>query len=182
MIQLLTKVSLLTIVTGLAATASAQEASSKLELMRPGTRAMWATFSVAPAMQISDAVSQLKIAQAAGWHFFGNSSGPAIAFELQESFGSNLFILELGPKFCWDIPISSDLGIYLSPNAMIGMAYASAYGTSDVGLDLQFGFEGKMVLADRGLLFFRPMTLDIAIGDRGTAVRWDIVFGGGVTF
>ena len=32
-------------------------------------------------------------------------------------------MLEVGPKFIWDIPIIRNLGLYLTPSAMIGYTY-----------------------------------------------------------
>jgi hypothetical protein len=90
-------------------------------------------------------------------------------------------MLALGPKAWYDIQISDDLGIYLAPSVMMGLAYVSAGSYDSFGFDMQFGFEAKMLLQDRGMVFFRPITLDIAVGD-SAAVRWDLVFGGGVTF
>lgn len=152
------------------------------DALRPGTRPMFATFGVGPAAGLSGSVTQLKIAEAFGYHLSGDSSGLAIGVELQQSFGSSIFALEMGPKAWFDIQPIANLGFYLSPSVMLGFGYASAsFGGSAAGFDMQFGFEGKLIINDRGLVFFRPFTLDITVGD-GTAVRWDVMFGGGVTF
>ena len=47
--------------------------------------------------------------------------------------------------------------------------------------NLQIGFEGKMALAGRGLVFLRPFTLDMGLKD-GTIIHYDVMFGGGVMF
>jgi hypothetical protein len=156
---------------------------SKTEMMlRPGTRSMSAMFSVAPALALDSGLhTQVKLGQGFAWHPSGDSSGLAFGGEIQESLGSSAFMLTMGPKVWYDIQISDALGIYLAPSVLVGFGYVSGGGTSTFGFDMQMGFEAKMLIQDRGMIFFRPITLDIAVADRA-AVRWDLVFGGGVTF
>jgi hypothetical protein len=182
-----TTATILTALVSLPAIASAEPPT----VLRAGTHPWFASFSLAPALSLSNSATQVKIGQGFGWHFLGDASGPALAIELQESFGGNVFAFQPGAKFLWDIQIVDDLGLYLTPSAMFGIAYASgsdAFGNSAsaVGFDMQFGFEGKLVLGDRGFVFFRPFTLDVGIGaspvGNGTAIRYDLLFGGGITF
>jgi hypothetical protein len=46
---------------------------------------------------------------------------------------------------------------------------------------MQVAVEAKMLINDRGLIFFRPMSFDMQFGSV-VAARYDIVFGGGATF
>ncbi len=173
---------------------SAVPAQAVPPILRPGTRPWWASLQMGGAILARPRVSevctpffgcvggagwldQFKLVEEIGYHFSGNASGPAIAFDLQESFNGPVFF-EMGPKFVWDIPIIQDLGLYLSPSGMIGYAYIEG-GTHK--FDLQIGFEGKLMLADRAYVFFRPFTLDFLISD-DLILRYDIMFGGGVTF
>lgn len=181
-----TKALVLVIALAFPAAAQAEElhgSPSKAAMMlRPGTRSMAAIFSVAPAFALDNNLStQVKLGQAFAWHLSGDSSGFAVGGELQESLGGSAFVFNVGPKAWYDIQVSEALGVYLAPSVMMGLAYASGGGYSSFGFDMQFGFEAKMLLQDRGMIFFRPMTIDIAIGEQA-AVRWDLVFGGGVTF
>jgi len=112
-----------------------------------------------------------------GYHFSGDSSGPAIAWALQESFGSSYFVFETGPKFEWDIPIVDGIGLYLSPGMLVGFAVAEG----NAGVTIQPSFRGKLILGDRGMVFFQPFLLDIMAGSE-VIVRYDLMFGGGVTF
>lgn len=161
--------------------AATTSSGATLELIRPSTRPMYAAFGMSPAINISNAVSQLKLTQTFGWHLDGNGRGFAVGGEMQESFGSGIFAFQIGPKAWYDLAIDESLGIYIAPTATLGLVYASNSFASDVGFNMQFGAEVKAVLNDRILVFFRPFNLDIAIGD-GTAVRWDLVFGAGATF
>jgi len=157
----------------------------------PGTHAFFATASLAPAFGLSsNARTQLKLGQSCGYHFGEGASGFALGAEIQESIGGSAFGFAIGPKVWFDIALSEKYGVYLAPSFMMGLAYASVsqtyygyeYGsTSGVGLDMQIGLEAKMILADRGLIFFRPVTIDIGVGDV-VALRYDLVFGGGVMF
>lgn len=156
--------------------------SAKAPLLRPGTRPMTALFSVAPALALdNNLATQVKLAEGFAWHLSGDSSGFAVGGELQESIGGSSFVFNAGPKAWYDIQISDSHGFYLSPSVMMGLVYASGGNVSTFGFDMQFGFEAKLVIQDRGVVFFRPITVDIAVAD-GTAVRWDLAFGGGVTF
>lgn len=157
-------------------------------IVAPGTRGMFATFSLAPAFGLSaNSATQLKLGQAFGFHFSGDAEGFAIGGELQESFAGGAFALAVGPKAWFDFAVSRDYGVYIAPTVMMGLGYVSVDGyygfgsSSAAGFDMQFGVEAKVVLADRGLLFVRPVTIDLAIGSQ-VAVRYDLVFGGGVTF
>ena len=47
----------------------------------------------------------------------------------------------------------------------------------------RFAAEGaKLMLGDRGVVFFQPVGVDILAGDFNTTARWDMLWGGGVTF
>jgi hypothetical protein len=150
-------------------------------MLRPGTHAMQATFSVAPAVGLSNSGSQLKLSEAFAWHLSGNGAGLAAGAEVQESFGNGVFGFEVGPKVAYDFAIIPDVGFYLSPSVMMGIAIASGYGQSAAAFDMQLGIEAKLLLNDRALLFMRPFSLDIAVGD-ALAVRYDLILGGGVAF
>jgi hypothetical protein len=156
-------------------------------ILRSGTHPMWADFTMGGAINAKDSLSQLKLGQSFGYHFNGDSSGPAIAFDLQESFGDNWVVFQTGPKFVWDIPVKEGLGLYLSPSFMLGFAVASPSGyDSGKGITIQLGFRGKLLLGDRGFVFFQPMGFDISWlsynGYSNTGVRYELLFGGGVTF
>lgn len=161
-------------------------AASRRSLVAPSSRAMFATFSLAPAFGLSTySATQLKLAQSFGYHVGGGGEGFAIGAEIQESLGGHAFAFNVGPKAWYDFAVARDLGVYIAPTVMMGLGYASVDGywssVSSVGFDMQFGVDVKVVLADRGLVFVRPVTIDIAIGD-AVALRYDLVFGGGVTF
>jgi hypothetical protein len=163
-------------------------------ILKPGTHPFWGALSLGPAIGLNHSAGvQFKLIETIGYHFMGAAEGPAIAFDLQEAFGNSYTSIELGPKFVWDIQPLRNLGLYLSPSFMIGYAWAGAScstdwwsgescsGTSGSAFDMQIGFEAKLILADRALVFFRPMTIDILIRDP-TFVRWDLMFGGGAIF
>jgi hypothetical protein len=158
-------------------------------ILRPGTRPMWASGAFGPAIKLSDSLGQFKLTQTFGYHFSGTAKGPAVAIDLQESFGSHFTTFELVPNFVWDIAIIDGLGLYLSPSAGLGFVHTGASGYSGQnGVTLQFGFAAKLILGDRGMVFFRPINIDILMGDAGvgagwhTGARWDMLWGGGVIF
>lgn len=167
-------------------------------ILRPGTHPWFASLSLGVAGKLKDLMTQFKLVEAIGYHFSGNAGGPAIALEIQESLsdegGGTAYVIEIGPKFQWDIPIIQNLGFYLTPSILIGYGragwsrggYGADYGGN--GFTLQLGFEGRLILADRWLVFMRPLTIDVS-GGKGcdncefdTFVRWDFLVGGGVIF
>jgi hypothetical protein len=159
-----------------AATAHAED-----DLIAPGTRPMWAALALGPAIGIKPSgVTQFKLEQEFGYHFQGDSSGPAVGFNIGESFGDGLTVIQPGGKFWWDIAILEDKAIYLSPSAKLG--YGGFFGGGSFHtFNWQLAVEGKVVLADRAVLYFRPFALDFFAGSE-FVVRYDIMFGGGVTF
>jgi hypothetical protein len=181
----------------------AMESMSRAEippLLRPGTHPMWASLAMGGGLGVSwssggysggaGGASQFKLIEQFGYHlssnFGGPAAGPAIAIDLQESFGGDTStVIEILPRFVWDIPIIQNLGLYLSPS--LGIGYARIFGGDGVNAaTIQLDFEGKLILGDRGFVFFRPFGLDIMAssvnGNSYTLVRWDLMFGGGVIF
>jgi hypothetical protein len=174
-----------TVIFSMLALGSVARADDIPTVLRPGTHPWYGGLGLGGAIGVHNSGSRFKLIEFIGYHFDGNASGPALGLDIQESFGSGT-TLELGPKFLWDIPIIRNLGLYLTPSAMIGYGYTGGCSDGCGGrnasfFDMQFGFEGKLMLADRAFVFFRPLTLDFEING-GFAFRWDIMFGGGVTF
>jgi hypothetical protein len=192
----------LVMLAGLAVLSSSSARAEIPPILRPGTHPWFGSLSLGVAGKLKDTPTQFKLVEAVGYHFSGNAGGPAIVFELQESLsdeaGSTAYVVEIGPKFQWDIPIVQNLGLYLTPSVMLGYSRAGWSGNnvfgfggvpSSNGFTLQFGFEGRLILADRGLVFMRPFTIDVGGGQAdcngcgfNTGVRWDFLMGGGVIF
>jgi hypothetical protein len=166
--------------------ATSPESAEAQDILAPGTRPMFAALGLGPAILVapsSGGFTQFKLEQEFGYHFSGDSSGPALGLAISESFGGGGFIFQPGPKFWWDIQIG-DYAIYVSPQAKLGYALISGGGTAHA-FNWQLGAEGRIILGDRGLLFFRPLAFDFFAGDAiggSFAMRYDLMFGGGVTF
>jgi hypothetical protein len=156
-------------------------AEETLTLIRPGTRPAWFGFALAPALDIQNSASQLKFAQDVGYHLSGTSEGWAVGFTMQQSVGASAFVFETGPKVLYDYLLSDRYGVYLSPSFMMGPGASSVSHSSSGFFDMQFGFEAKMLIDDRGLIFFRPFSLDLQVAST-VAMRYDVIFGGGATF
>ena len=189
-----------TVLFSMLALGSVARADAIPTVLRPGTHPWYGGLALGGAIGVHNSQSQFKLIEFIGYHFSGNSSGPALGLDIQESFGGGATTLELGPKFLLDIPIIRNLGLYLTPSVMLGYGYVDVggvgcipnyyyggcYGGGGGGgssfFAMQFGFEGKLMLADRAFVFFRPFTLDFLVNGDGFAFRWDIMFGGGVTF
>ncbi len=99
--------------------------------------------------------------------------------------GSGVFVFTPGAKFWWDIQFAEDLAIFYTPSVKLGYALAT-FGNTAHAFNFQFGLvEGRVVLGDRGVVFFKPVSLDMFAGDFGGpsfVMRYDLMFGGGVTF
>jgi hypothetical protein len=143
----------------------------------------------------ASAAHQFKLIAGFAWHFFGQPHGPAVALELQPAFGSSFFTFIVGPKFKWDFQIIKDLALYIAPYLQLGYQYSgsnvcikdpfSGQERCESGggsaFNLQFGAEGKLILAQRGVVFFRPLQLNFGIAS-STAISYDLIVGGGVIF
>jgi hypothetical protein len=169
-------------------------------ILEDGTRPMEFTFGLGPAINVQNFATQFKMTQTFGYHFMGNSSGPALGLSTQEAFGNGWFTFEVGPQFWWDIQPAQRVGFYITPFVQLGYALLSysdprvQLGTSYAyhSFNINFGARAKFILADRWILFFQPFAINIYIGENTyhawfnsqtfVAVRFDLQFAGGVTF
>lgn len=137
-------------------------------------------FEMGPAISLHKFATQFKMAMAGGYHLFGTGDGPALGASMQFGFSDGYFSTAVGPRFWWDIQVVDGLGLYLTPVAQVGYSLLSN-GSTNHYLHLQFGFEPRLVLSDRGVIFLRFFTMDVMFGST-VAARYDLMFGGGVTF
>jgi hypothetical protein len=177
--------------------------------LAPGTHPMFFDVNIGPTLfmgasgsggsvKCSTGCPGGKIGFEFGYHFSGDSSGPALGANFEVSFGDRststmLVGVEPGVKFWWDIQPDSDTAFYLTPSAKLGYAALRAPDFPDAGgsnaFNIQLGFELKLIINDRGLIFFRPVTVDmwggeVSLGSAsagGFMAFWDIMFGGGAT-
>lgn len=164
-----------------------RQAEAIPRVVRPSTRPWFATFGFGPAIKIDDLPNQFKIEQVIGYHFMGTGEGPALGGAVFQAFGDEVFNIGLGLRFWWDIQPVDGLGLYLAPFMHVGW---SLYSANDCPrnadctanfFDWQFGFEPRLVLGDRGMIFWRFVVINPLFGQR-IGARYDMMFGGGVTF
>jgi hypothetical protein len=124
---------------------------------------------------------QFKLMEDIGGHFSGDASGPALGASFEQSFGNGYWKLQGGPKFWWDIQPVKNLGLYIAPEVRIG---PGAWGNGDARgyFNTQIGCSGRLILGDRGIVFFKPFTMDLATNFDWYAGYWDVMAGGGVTW
>jgi hypothetical protein len=158
-------------------------------IVSEGTNPFYGGLYLGPAIGIGSLSggAAFKLGQIFGYHFSGDASGPALGFRLEETFPSGFFILELGPKFWWDIQPSEDLALYIAPEVYIGYGGAFASGGSGHGFNFGFGVEGKVILGNVGVITFKPLCFDFIAGDAGragsgVAAAYNLMFGGGFAF
>lgn len=178
------------------ATARAQEPFD------PGTRPGYASLGVGPSILFLAAsggetatggFTMFKLHEEIGYHFSGDSSGLAIALNLEEAFGGagagdagvTIFRFQPGIKFQYDAEIA-DSSFYVCPMIQVGYALWTASVTGGSGtahfVNPQVGLEAKLIISDRGLVLLRPITLDMHANDDGFLMGWDLMMGGGLTF
>jgi hypothetical protein len=154
------------------------------QTLREGTRPNWFAFGIGPAIALLHSPNQLLLTQTFGHHFKGDASGPAIAVDMQEHVAGGLFVFQVGPRFVYDIQIVNGLGFYLTPS--VGFEYTFSNGGPHHGFSVPFIFKAKLVLGNRGLIFFQPVGIDLMALFRPdnsyTAMQYDLLFGGGVIF
>jgi hypothetical protein len=170
----------LAVLAGLALVAVAGRAEAQ---MRQGTRPGFFEASVGPVVGITDPgrlwfQSSIEI----GGHFSRNSGGPALSGSFDFMARPDWFGMEVGVKFRWDIQVRRSTAFYLAPTVRTGYALFSHRGDAPSHFfNLQLGFELRMILRNRLIIFFRPLSFDIDIRDH-VEVAYDPGVGLGVTF
>lgn len=160
---------------------------SAQSVLRPGTRPMAFAVGMGPALrtdrQIAIPRAAFKLSQSFMFHLSGDASGPAIGFVMQQGFNANdVFGLTLAPRFEWDIQIDQRYAIYISPGVSLGYHLYRGAGTGHA-IDLQLGATAKLIIQDRWLVWFRPANFNVIIAGRNDwGMRYELMFGGGVTF
>ncbi|MCC6523958.1 MAG: hypothetical protein IT373_14965 [Polyangiaceae bacterium] len=114
-----------------------------------------------------------------GYHFSGDSSGPALGLATDLGFGGP-FRAEPGLKFWYDIGPIADMGIYITPTVQLGYGYINQSGDAHA-FNVQIGTSLRIVLGDRGLVYVQPFCADIH-AKTNVLLTHNIIFGGGVTF
>ncbi|TNE49078.1 MAG: hypothetical protein EP343_14520 [Deltaproteobacteria bacterium] len=128
------------------------------------------------------------ISNVIGAHFNGRGHGPALGGALDLYFTDGSVLLVPGARFWWDIPIAR-MAIYVAPFLQAGLAIGATNGFA-LGVDIQFGVEGKVVLNKRLLLTLKPIAFDLQVvgstgGGGGIALLFNVEFfhvGVGVVF
>lgn len=166
-------------------------------VLRPSSRPTYAAFGIGPSFGLTacgesgcgdaTALTQVKLAQEIGWHVSGDGEGFALGASVEEAFGDNIFRFQPGFKMWWDIQPSQKLALYIAPTLKVGYALFSADAgplgsATDHAFNAQVGVAGRLVLGDRGMLFFRPITIDTFTTEDGVLLTYDVMIGGGVTF
>ena len=140
----------------------------------------YASFGFGSGIKMVKSNTQFKVTQELGMHLQGWSSGFALAIAFAESFGDDIVVFQVGPRFVWDIPVARRfvIGPFLQPGYALR---APSGGEADHFFNLQLGFAMKLLLPGRLLLFFQPFGLDMHFADP-VWMRYDLVGGLGLRF
>ncbi len=175
---------------------SAEARADAASLMPIGSRPMWFAIGVGPsfyglnvdtprATRGFGTRGRGKLAFDFGYHFSGDSEGPAIGATIEQTLDNNFFVFNPGFKFWYDIQIT-DYAIYITPQMKAGYAVGACDGCRSAhAFNIAAGVEGRVIFKDRWLAFLRPVQIDTYMGDffdRTFIVNYDILIGGGVTF
>jgi hypothetical protein len=185
-------------------------------LWGPSTRGGFIVVSVGGTRPIrspeygSALVGSFHLEQALGTHF-RDGGGAALAIVTQQTLDADAYAYAFAGRFQYDAEIGKGLGLYLAPLITIGYRrvrmggverecgiindpsiepISCAPGRLSHQVTLQFGLEAKIVAADRLVLSFRPVTVDVGVphadkpydGLFRSTVRWQLVGGLGLTF
>lgn len=173
------------LVAGAVAICAPGEAQAQ-NIVRSGTRPGWLGLGVGPSIGIVNSPVSAHINPQFGYHFGGNTSGPAIVVDLNMYVTGGFFALTATPRFQYDIQPIGGVGFLVGPYIGFGPGFATAGGAASFLMEIPFGVDLKLVLGDRGLIWFRPVgfSVPIAISSAGAGAgfAYDIQFGGGFTF
>lgn len=161
------------------------------DVLRAGTHPGYVSLGLGPAMGINFLSGQVGFVWnfniGAGYHFSGNSGGAAIGGDIGMRIAAvGGFQMTFAPRFSYDIQIGNT-GIYVGPTVAVGLGFLAGGGGAGFALEPSLGFDIKFVLADRGLLFVRPLNLGFPIWMNGNGALGNmsidfVNFGGGATF
>ncbi len=168
----------------------APDASAE-DVVRPSTRPAWAAFGLGPSIATlacggggcaSGSFTQFKLTQEIGYHVNGSGDGFAIGAAVSEAFGNGLFRFQPGLRMWGDIPVSDDLGLYITPFGHVGYTLLTGGGATAHAFNPAVGVAARLVLADRAIISFSPVTFDFLVDDDGMIMSYELAFAGGVTF
>jgi len=162
----------------------ADEAEARPRILRPGTRPAVYMGGIGGDIGLNHGGGDLVIHNTLGYHFSGDSSGPALGGDLDLLIGGG-FGMALGPRFWYDIQIAG-MSIYIAPYVRPALVLLFGAGAVEAAVNIQFGVRGKVILNNRAVLFleFPGIGINIAPTATGTIVsaRLRMMFGAGVTF
>ena len=165
------------------------------DLLRPSTRGMLVSAALGPAIELKGLPTQFKVEAAFAYHFSKGPTGLALGGVFGLAFGNQLTTIEVGARVWWDFQPLAAYGFYLGPFVQVGWrfftdhrCYAGIGGamlcgqsTSDSFFGVALGVDARLLFSDRWFLLFRPAGFTLDFGSE-TASRYELVFGGGVTF
>lgn len=160
-------------------------------VVRPSTNPWFATVELGPSIGMlacgsggcaSGGSAQFKLTESIGYHTNGSGDGFAIGLGISEAFGQGLFRFQPGLRLWGDIPVSDDLGIYITPLGHLGYGLLTGGGRAEHTANIGLGLAGRIVLGDRAMISFSPLHFDMLANGNGFVMAYDLSFGAGVTF
>lgn len=165
------------------------------DLLRPSTRGMLVSLGLGPAIELKGLPTQFKLEAAFAYHFSKGPTGLALGGVFGVAFGAQLTTIELGARVWWDFQPLAAYGFYVGPFVQAGWrfftdhrCYAGVSGAllcgqsnSDSYFGVALGVDARLLFDDRWFLLFRPAGFTLDFGSE-TGSRYELVFGGGVTF
>lgn len=150
--------------------------------LRPATRPLVYSFGFGPAIGIVNRLTtDFQFSNTFGYHLSGGAEGLAVGMDLDFSFSSGVFDMQLAPRVWWDFRLLKNLGIYLSPFFRMGYNLSVLLNTVSNFLGIQVGLRAKVMMAGRFYAYLQPIAFDMFVGG-GFALRVSIALGGGITF
>jgi hypothetical protein len=162
-------------------------------IIRPGTRPYVYMGGIGAGFSINNgfgtATGQFTLHNTLGFHFSGESHGPALGGDLDLMISGD-FAFVVGPRFWWDIPINN-MGVYVSPFVRMGFAMfipgnVGGLIPARAAFNLKFGARGKVILNNKISLFielpgFNMFFVPTSVG-LFVAVEYQFLLGAGITF
>jgi hypothetical protein len=161
--------------------------------LRPATRPISFMAGLGPTFEIThrDVPDGFVFDHAMMFHFKKDASGPALGFELLfENLDDDIFGLQTGLKFEYDIQIVRNLAIYVSPGGSVGyhgFFWEDRFDDdhSSHAIYIKPAVTGKVIFDNRWMVWLSPIGHDFIFGgpwDDDFAMRWNVRLGAGVIF
>jgi|GEM_PF-2414537 hypothetical protein len=154
--------------------------------LRPNNRKYHVRVSLGAGVNLKSHTDQFTLQEEFGAYLTTISKHLGAGAYLSQSLGGGDFAFSFGGKVWYDFQPWENLGFYITPSYTMGMSIYDK-GSVVVGWHNLLAVEARLTLANRGFVYVQPVGFEFLLGSKallsqGSAVRYQMLVGGGVSF